>query len=238
MILLGVALLAAGLNVSPVQVRLTPEESKALVTIRNDGSAETRFQVTATAWDEDAVKGMVLTPTQDVVFFPALFALKAGETRNVRVGVTVPFGQVERTYRVFIEELPPREKPSATSSVRVLTRVGIPVFVAPLKTLNEVKLSAIAVSPGKVAVDVRNAGNEHFRVDAVRLEAMAQSGAKMFEKQAPGWYVLAGGHKKYELEVPREECSRVRRLIISVKTERAEIYQQALDTPGGACSGV
>ncbi|MCA1829251.1 MAG: fimbria/pilus periplasmic chaperone [Myxococcales bacterium] len=238
MILLGVALLAAGLNVSPVQVRLTPEESKALVTIRNDGSAETRFQVTATAWDEDAVKGMVLTPTQDVVFFPALFALKAGETRNVRVGVTVPFGQVERTYRVFIEELPPREKPSATSSVRVLTRVGIPVFVAPLKTLNDVKLSAIAVSPGKVAVDVRNAGNEHFRVDAVRLEAMAQGGAKMFEKQAPGWYVLAGGHKKYELEVPREECSRVRRLIISVKTEREEIYQQALDTPGGACSGV
>jgi fimbrial chaperone protein len=233
-----VALLAAGLNVSPVQVRLTPEESKALVTLRNDSPVETRFQVSAMAWDEDAVKGMVLAPTQDVVFFPALFALKAGETRNVRVGVTVPFGPVERTYRVFIEELPPPEKPSTTSSVRVLTRVGIPIFVAPVKALDDVKLSALVLAPGKAAIDVRNAGNEHFRVDVVRLEAIAQGGAKMFEKQASGWYVLAGGHKKYELEIPRDECSRVRRLIVSVKTEREEIYQQALDTPGGACSGV
>ena len=31
-------LVAAGLNVSPVQVRLTPEESKALITLRNDGA--------------------------------------------------------------------------------------------------------------------------------------------------------------------------------------------------------
>src|SRR4051812_21651196 len=148
------ALLAAGLNVSPVQVRLTPEESKALVTLRNDGQTETRFQVSAVAWDEDAAKGMVLTPTQDVVFFPALFALKAGETKNVRVGVTVPFGPVEKTYRVFVEELPPPEKPTTSSSVRVLTRVGIPVFVAPVKALNDVKLSAIALAPGKAGVDV------------------------------------------------------------------------------------
>ena len=234
---LAVALLAAGLNVSPVQVRLTPEESKALITLRNDGGVETRFQVSAVAWDEDAVKGMVLTPTTDVVFFPALFALKAGETRNVRVGVTVPFGPVEKTYRVFIEELPPPEKPSTTSSVRVLTRVGIPIFVAPQKALNDVKVSPVALGGGKAAVEVRNAGTEHFRVDAVKLEGVAQGGARMFEKQASGWYVLAGGHKKYELEIPREECARVRRLIVSVKTEREEIYQQALDTPGGACSG-
>lgn len=228
-------LLAAGLNVSPVQIHLTPAESKALLTLRNDGPAETRFQVSAVGWDEDAVKGMVLTPTQDVVFFPALFALKPGESKNVRVGVTVPFGAVERTYRLFVEELPPPEKPSASSSVRVLTRVGIPVFVAPLKALDDVKLGAISLAGGKAGIEVRNAGNEHFRVDSVRLEAAAQGGAKLFEKQTSGWYVLAGGHKKYELELPREECAKVRRMIATVKTDREEIYQQALDTPAGAC---
>ncbi|MGZ6141841.1 MAG: fimbrial biogenesis chaperone [Myxococcales bacterium] len=237
LLLVAGAVHAAGLNVSPVQVRLTPEESKALVTLRNDGQAETRFQVTAMAWDEDAARGMVLAATQEVVFFPALFALKAGESRNVRVGVTVPFGPVERTYRIFIEELPPPEKPSSTSSVRVLTRVGIPVFVAPVKTLHEVKLSELSLSGGRASVDVRNAGNEHFRVDTVRVEGHAQGGAKVFERQASGWYVLAGGHKRYELELPREECARVRRLVVSVKTDREEIYQQALDAPAGACGG-
>lgn len=233
--MIALALLAAGLNVSPVQVYLTPEESKALITLRNDGAAETRFQVSAVAWDEDASKGMVLAPTRDVIFFPALFALKAGESRNVRVGVTVPFGPMEKTYRVFIEELPPAEKSTSTSSVRVLTRVGIPVFVAPVKALHDVKLSAISLSGGKASLDVRNAGNEHFRVDSVRLEAFAQGGAKLFERQVAGWYVLAAGHKRYELELQRDDCAKVRRIVVSVKTERDEIYQQGLDTPAGAC---
>ncbi len=228
---------AAGLNVSPVQVRLTPEESKALVTLRNDGATETRFQVSAFAWDEDATRGMVLAPTQEVVFFPTLFALKPGGVRNVRVGVTVPFGPVERTYRLFIEELPPAEKPSGSSQVRVLTRVGIPVFVAPVKALHDLKLSPISLADGKASLELRNAGNEHLRVDAVRLEAFAQGGAKLFERQQSGWYVLAGGHKRYELEVPREECAKVRRLLMTVKTDREEIYQQALDAPAGACGG-
>ena len=235
LLLAALPLRAAGLNVSPVQVRLTPEESKALVTLRNDGAGETRFEVTAKAWDEDAAKGMVLAPTQEVVFFPTLFTLKPGETRNVRVGVTVPFGPVEKTYRLFIEELPPPEKPSSSSSVRVLTRVGIPVFVAPVKSLDDVKLSAISVSGGKASIEVRNRGNEHFRVDSVRVEAMAQGGAKLFEKQSSGWYVLAGGHKRYDLELARDACAKVRRLLVTVKTDREEIYQQALDTPGGAC---
>ena len=227
--------LAAGLNVSPVQIWLSPDSSKSLLTLRNDSAEETRYQLTAQAWDEDAKAGMKLAPTQDVVFFPTLFSLKPGETKNVRVGVAVPFGDIERTYRLFVEELPPAEKPQARSTVRVLTRVGIPIFVSPLRSLADRKLSAVEVGRSGAAIDVQNTGNVHLRVETVKVEAYADGGAKLFERQTQGWYVLAGGHKRYEVEVPKDACARVRRLVVSVKTDKEEIFQQPLDTPAGAC---
>lgn len=226
---------AAGLNVSPVQIYLTPDASKALLTVRNDGADETRYQVSAFRWAEDA-SGMQLSPTQDVVFFPQLLTLKANETRNVRVGATVPFAGVEQTFRIFLEELPPTQRPQGPSAVRVLTRIGVPIFVAPRRAQPAHQLSAVKLAQGHASVDVQNTGNVHFRVEGVRLEGFAAGGAKLFERTLQGWYVLASGHKEYTLEVPKDGCAGVRRLVFSVKTDAGEQpWQAALDTPVGVC---
>jgi fimbrial chaperone protein len=226
---------ASGLNITPVQVWLSPEASKSLLTLRNEGPDEVRYQVTVMTWDEDAQTGMKLAPTEEILAFPTMLELKVGETRSVRIGSLVPFGPIEKTYRVFLEELPAPEKPQSRSTVRVLTRVGIPVFLAPVKALEEQKLSTVSLGSGGASVDVQNAGNVHMRVDSVRLEGFSQGGEKLFEKQAQGWYVLAGGHKRYELEIPKDACAKVRRLVVSVKTDKEQVLQEPLDTPGGAC---
>jgi len=226
---------ASGLNVSPVQVWLTQETSKSLLTLRNEGPEDERYQVSIMTWDEDARAGMKLAPTEDIIVFPTILELKVGETRSLRVGAVVPFGPIEKTYRVFLEELPAPEKPQARSTVRVLTRVGIPIFLAPVQTLEDRKLSSLSLDKGNASVDVQNTGNVHLRVDTVRLEGFAEGGARVFEKQAQGWYVLAGGHKRYQLEVPRDACGKIRKLVVSVKTDKEQVLQEPLETPGGAC---
>jgi fimbrial chaperone protein len=237
-VLILLALLGAGLNVSPVQIWLSPDASKSLLTLRNESDAETRYQLSVSAWDEDAQQGMKLSPTDAIIFFPRLLSLKPGDTKNVRIGATVPFGAVEKTFRIFVEELPPPQKPQGKSEVRVLTRVGIPIFVAPVKSVSDRKLSALTMDEkGRATLEVENTGNVHLRVEAVKLEAYAEGGARLFERSISGWYVLAGGHKRYEVEVPKSDCARVRRLVASVKTDRDEIFQQPLDTPLGACGG-
>jgi len=226
---------ASGLNISPVQVWLTPDASKSLLTLRNEGPEDARYQVTIMAWDEDGRTGMKLGPTEDILVFPTVLELKVGETRSLRLGAVIPFGPVEKTYRIFLEELPAAEKPQTRSTVRVLTRVGIPVFVAPVKLLEDRKLSTLSIGAAGASLDVQNTGNVHLRVDTVRLEGFAEGGAKLFEKEAQGWYVLAGGHKRYEVAVPKDACTKVRRLVMSVKTDKEQVFQEPLDTPGGAC---
>ena len=71
-------LIAAGLDVSPVQIDLSRETSKAILTLRNGGEETVRYQVSVFAWDEDPASGMKLGKTDDIVFFPQTFSMKPG----------------------------------------------------------------------------------------------------------------------------------------------------------------
>jgi fimbrial chaperone protein len=226
---------AAGINVSPVQLHLSKDESKSQLDVKNDGAEPTRFQLSVMVWNEDPVKGMQLTPTQDIVFFPTLLTLKPGEQRAVRVGaLPQQFGLVEKTYRLFVEELPAAEKPGQSSQVRVLTRVGIPIFLAPSRKLETSQVDLKLAPPG-VEADVRNTGNVHLRVMNLTLKAFDAAGAPLLEKTQQGWYVLANGHKAYRFDVPEGTCAKVRRLIVSVHTDDERTISQALDSPTGTC---
>ena len=80
--------LAAGLNVSPVQIWLSPDASKTLLTLRNDGDAEARYQISVNTWDEEQ-GGMKLGATEAIVFSPTLLQLKPGQSTTGRKIVLV-----------------------------------------------------------------------------------------------------------------------------------------------------
>src|SRR5439155_1411089 len=63
---------ASALNISPVQIWLTPDASKSLLTLRNEGPEDARYQRSVMAWDEDARTGMKLGPTEDILVFPTV----------------------------------------------------------------------------------------------------------------------------------------------------------------------
>ena len=52
---------------------------------------------------------------------------------------------VEKTYRVFVEQLPDKGGPAA-SGVRVLTRVGIPVYLEPPQPVASAEIASLAVA--------------------------------------------------------------------------------------------
>ncbi|GAC1340009.1 MAG: hypothetical protein NVSMB23_09740 [Myxococcales bacterium] len=228
---------AGGLEIVPIQVGLSKAVPNALVSLKNDGAEETRYQVELFAWGERRDGSMQLSPSKDLVVFPALFVMKPGEQRNLRIGaLPTLFAPVERTYRLFIQELPPERRPQGALGVRVLTRVGIPVFLAPASA--PVARSAIAdlsVAGGKLSFTLRNGGNVHLRPTAVQAVARDAAGGAIADRRWDGWYVLAGGERVYESALPAENCRRVRVLAVDVALEKQSL-KASVETPHGACS--
>lgn len=214
---------AATFKVSPIQIYLYAGKTTELLAVENQSSEPVRLQVTAFGWSQSPRGDIELAPTVDVVFFPALLTLEAGKERKIRIGVSKPAGAVERTYRVFVEELPPLEKPSQAgnrSEVKVLTRFGVPIFVQPAKVTKSGAIENAKLDSGTVKFQVRNTGNAAFSLLSVRISGAGADGKQTFENQAAGWYVLAGGERIYEIAIPPADCRRTKTISLEAKTER------------------
>ncbi len=208
---------AAEVQVGPVLVTLSPASRSAIVAVRNQGKETARFELQARAWSQGATGEMNLSPTEEIAVYPPVLTVAPGEERNVRVGAVVPFGAVERTYRIILQEMAPPETPEAGAQVRMLTRLLIPVFLAPVKVVEKAFVADLAVQSGKVTFRLVNEGTVHVRPDSVKLLGVAAGGKVAFESDLAAWYVLAGGVREYEATVPRDACASVREFEVAAQ---------------------
>jgi fimbrial chaperone protein len=224
---------AADFTVNPIQIFLAGPGQSAILTVQNTSGEPLRFQLSAFAWAQDAAGGMLLTPTTEIIFFPRLLSLAPGEQRIVRVGTSVAAGPVERTYRIFVEELPPPAAAPA-GQVRVLARMGIPIFVEARAGRALLRLSPPAQQPGRLVFELRNTGTKHTVPQTIRVRGEGASGQTLWEGEQEGWYILAGEQRLYELPFPREECSRTTAVAVEVTTAEQTLTER-LDIAAAAC---
>ncbi|HKB79433.1 MAG TPA: fimbria/pilus periplasmic chaperone [Thermoanaerobaculia bacterium] len=245
-IVLGLVLQAGNVRasvfkVTPVRVTFSGPSS-TLLTLKNESDQALRFQITAFSWKQDPKGEVQLGPTDDIVFFPALLSLNPGEERKVRVATTIGATDTEKTYRIFFEELPPLEKPNETAGaqVRILTKMGIPIFVEPPRERTEATVEAVQFAKGTLTFDVRNAGNVHFGLEGVTLHGSGPNGETVFDRQLEGWYVLAGSPRSYNVQIPAAECSKLKKLVIEARTDDPSVGKSGtitkeFEVPPGAC---
>ena len=197
---------ASNFTVTPTEVNLSASATSALVTVRNRGQVPLRFEITLVSWSEDEHGQMTLNPSSDVTFFPKLVELPPGASRNIRIGINAGTARdVELSFRLFVEELPDQSAPAA-NAVALRTKVGIPVFVRPAKPVRTAVIDGVSVENGKVLVRIRNTGNLHISVDSVKVAGTGGSAASTFNKEAPGWYVLPGATRIFEVPMTATEC--------------------------------
>lgn len=184
--------------------------------LRNVGSEPVRLEIQPAAWTQSPEGELQTGPTDELVVFPPLLSLAPGEERNLRVGTTARPGAAERTWRIFLQELPPPERPGEKQQVRVLSRLGLPVFLAPERPLARGEVAGLAASSGKARFALRNPGTVRLRPAEVKLTGRAADGRTLFARPLEAWYVLAGGERRYALELPAAECPALRSLLVEV----------------------
>jgi fimbrial chaperone protein len=223
---------AANFVLSPVFVTLGRGARSQMVVMTNQENFPLRFQLNAYRWDERPDGQMVLTPTDEVIFFPQLFDLPPHGAQNIRIGAIDPAVESEKTYRLVMHQLKSFEAPKPagkvqdTTVVTVLTKVSIPVFVEPAAAAAQASISSLNLRNGRLNFTVRNSGNAHFRIKSLLVEGFGAGTQPVFSKTTEGWYVLAGGSRNYELTLSGANCSQANRLRLSVETDHGKLQSE------------
>ncbi len=227
---------ASSFTVNPIKVVLSDKEQSALLTLQNKSTEELRFKILMQEWKQSPRGEMQLGDTKDIVVYPGLLSLPPGGERKLRVGATVPAGPTEKAYRVFVEELPPLRsaKEASKSEVKVLTKMGVPIFLRPVAVKAAGAVGGMALAKGSLSFTLKNSGNLHFLVQSVLVKAVDGAGTSTFEKRPEGWYVLAGGTRSWQVEIPKDACAKSKKLTVEIQTTEGK-FDGRLDVQTAGC---
>lgn len=216
-------------GVSPIRVELDRSVKSAVITVTNDDRKPLAFQVRALQWTQDAEGADRYAETSDLVYFPRQLKLAPKESRVIRVGYKAPALQREQAFRLYIEELAdPAARDPAQTGVSVTLRFGVPIFLRPAPPA---AAGALELPSGAARGLIRNTGNVHFRVNAVRYTVLGPGGETAFEQSVDGWYLLAGAQRTYSIKLPPEACARGARLRVEALVEKLDLRAERALAP-------
>ena len=226
---------ASAFSVSPTRLVLAPGTTSAILTLTNDSAQSIRFQLSAFAWDQTEDGHMQLADTKDIVFYPPLLTIEPGQSRRIRVGSVTPFGTVEKTYRLFVEELPNNDESGAPEAgIHVRTKMGVPVFLRGPRPTMQTSVENLELHDGTLSFHVTNSGTAHVVLQRVQIRGLSATGDEIFAQSVDGWYLLAGHRQQFHVSVPAAGCSRVTAISIVAESDRGAVSGR-LDTPSSTC---
>lgn len=228
------AALCGTFQVNPIRITLSQQNTSALLSVRNEGAEKVRFQIGVFEWDQSADGEMLLNPTEDLVFYPNLLVVDPGDERNIRVGNNKSVVAArEKSYRIFVEELPPADN-SEHNGIRILTKMGVPIFIQPVKRLLQGNVEGMNLGRGEFTFEVKNDGNVHFFPRAIRVQGKDSNGDTLLERQLQPWYILSGGMRRYSIEIAQTDCPKLQNLTVEVELE-GKMLKETFSVPQRAC---
>jgi len=213
-------------RVTPIRVELDKNAKSGVVTIVNEGTEKLNVQMKAMEWTQDAEGKDIYTETEDLIFFPKVMTIDPKEDRILRAGNKIPAVAKEKTYRLFVEEIPEPTK-SEGVHIAIAIRFGVPIFVKPLKAEPKGEIQKIELSKGLVSATVKNTGNIHFMINTVSIKGRNDKGEEIFAKDVNGWYLLSDISRIYSAEVPQEICKDVSTIDVQVVTDKLNLNGKA-----------
>lgn len=190
------AVCAGSFSVSPVRATLSVSQSVGMLTVHNSGATPAVIQLEALQWSQQDGKD-IYAPTRDVLATPPIFTVPPQGKQIIRVGLRgKPDASVERSYRLFLREVPP--PPAAgQQGLQIALHMSLPVFVAPLAPAKPVLTwQARHEANGQLRLRARNSGNSHVQITNLRL--LQSDGIELTQKSMAD-YLLPGQERSWSL---------------------------------------
>lgn len=218
---------AGSFGVSPIRLDFDRTTRTGSISVENDDPAPLSFQMRLYEWTQDASGVDHYRESGDLIWFPQIMTLDPGQKRLIRVGLKTPAAAAEKSYRLFIEELPdPAGAEGRNTQVAVRLRFGVPLFVAPLEPRLAGSIDEATLAGGQLRLRVRNSGNRHFKFEAITVRA---GGAVIGEIQ--GGYLLPGAARGYTVTLEPRACAAAARIEVSLAAEGLRLAHELEATP-------
>jgi fimbrial chaperone protein len=227
-------LFASGFTVAPIRVTLSPQTSSTLISVDNPSESPLNIQVSGFQWSLDQNGETRLESTEELLFFPPLLEVPPHAERRVRIGATVPFGKIEKSYRLIFEELQNPQKLSGPH-IQFLARFSIPVFLAPEKPQKSLRIAGASWSHGRLSFREENPGNVHAPPHKLRVSGRDAAGSEVFVRELADWYLLPGTSRPFTIDLPAEACPRLGVLEVLGEADGVPFAQRLLPGPD-ACA--
>ncbi len=199
------------ISVWPIKVFLYPDRKTGEVNLTNKGEYEVNAQVYAKSWDVDENGKFIETDTGDFVFYPRLLTIKPGEEKKLRIAYDGDFPPLEKSYRLYVYELPEIEKPEKQAEKVALgfiplLRLSLPLFVSPSKTppAPQALAEEIEKTDKGVKVAVKNPGNHHITLQRVFVRLTGQNGNSIAEGEAKPHILRILPQRRVWVDIPIE----------------------------------
>jgi fimbrial chaperone protein len=223
-----------GFRISPIKLYFDADSNITSLKIVNDAEAQVTVQLEAMTWSQDQDGQDQYAPTAEVVFFPRILNIEANDQRIIRVGYQGdPATAIEKTYRLFVQELPVR-KPGEIE-MKFAVRMGVPIFVRPDVEKLAWSVSTRGLVESGLSIRVENTGNRFLMVEAMQAVGRNVAGEEIVGSKDRGWYVLAGQGRNFVLPINKEDCSRVTSLEVAITVDN-ETRRQMLEVHEGDCA--
>ena len=227
---------AGDFTVNPVRLDVRNSAKSASVSVVNDGAEKLSFQLQAMDWSQDKDGKDVYTESRDLIFFPKLMTVDPGQEATVRIGFKTNAALVEKTYRLFIEELPGVVKKVEGSSAQInfLVRFGLPIFASPASPQDGLIIDAVEFKGGVLSFMAQNSGNRHQMFKSIRIEGINIAGKSMFGLDIADRYLLASSSKPYKTALSAQQCRELNFVTIDIKTDKVA-QSRKLDVKPDMC---
>jgi fimbrial chaperone protein len=129
------AALAFNFSISPVVIEIDPSKRlEAETTVQNTSDKPIEFVVSVASWSLAENKD-VYVATRDVIVNPAKFTLAANSKQVLRIAVRKKPDRSELTYRLFVNQQPPKTTPNGGKDdavnlqLNAVLNIALPIYI-------------------------------------------------------------------------------------------------------------
>ncbi len=224
-LLLPVKGLCANFSINPVRVYFDGAHKTNILNITNNSDEDITVQLRAYSWTQDENGKSSYEKTRDIVFFPKIANIKKAEKKIIRLGTKVPQGAQEKTYRLYIEEIP-NPKTMDRTAVNIVMKVGVPIFLTPVTAEPKGLVKGMTLEAGSFNAQLINEGNVHLILRTITVSGHNNAGDGVFRREIGGRYLLSGNLRDITLDIPQENCVNLKTLDLEMNTDKLSVREQ------------